>query len=85
MFPRSGPNCAFPKWPIGDGEKRKIAFNEWPLLSAQIASPNVRLWAFSADPAFAGGTAGQKASTFSESIVCEIGSDAGTLVYSAAL
>jgi len=42
-FPESVPNCSFPKWPIGDGETRKIALNEWPLSGAPIASLNVRV------------------------------------------
>jgi len=44
-FPKSVPDCFFPKWPIGDGETGKIALNEWPLLDARIVSVNVRVWA----------------------------------------
>lgn len=44
-FPKSVPICCFPKWPVGDGEKGKIALNDWPLSGARIVSLNVRVWA----------------------------------------
>jgi len=35
---------------IGHGKTGKIAFNEWPLSGARIASLNVGMWAFSPFP-----------------------------------
>jgi hypothetical protein len=49
-FPEPVPDCTFPKWPVGDGETRKIASNEWPLSGARIASLNDRVWATAEGP-----------------------------------
>jgi len=52
IFPKSVPNCSFPKWPVGDGETGKIALNEWPVSGIRIVSTYGRLWAIFARPLF---------------------------------
>ena len=45
-FPKSIPDCSFPKWRTGHGATGKSMLNEWPLSGAQIARLDVRVWAF---------------------------------------
>src|SRR3954466_3487567 len=49
-FPKSVPDCSFPKWHVRDGETGKIALNDWLLSGARSASLNDRVWGVSGRP-----------------------------------
>jgi len=44
LFPKPVPDCSLPKRPVGDGEKGKIALNEWLLPDVRVDRLNGQVW-----------------------------------------